>query len=104
MLLALLPFFLDDVELMFDVSNVRLKNKRFGTVPIVVHGNGPSKLYLNHLGNYLANSWTFDDGCLSCVEDTFALQGGQVWHTLPNILQFFVYGEYGFFGRCSFAQ
>eukprot|EP00794_Sanderia_malayensis_P015035 gene15035-16588_t len=64
----------DDVELTFKADDVRVSNTRFDTQPAVIHGNGPSKLYLNTLGNYLAKSWTFDNGCMACSEDTFNLK------------------------------
>ena len=34
----------DDVELTFESDDVKLKNSRFETVPLVAHGNGPSKV------------------------------------------------------------
>ncbi|XP_060516799.1 procollagen-lysine,2-oxoglutarate 5-dioxygenase isoform X2 [Cylas formicarius] len=44
-----------------------LKNKEFNTQPLIVHGNGPSKLTLNYLGNYLPNGvWNSIDGCTAC--------------------------------------
>ncbi|XP_065060867.1 procollagen-lysine,2-oxoglutarate 5-dioxygenase 1-like isoform X1 [Rhopilema esculentum] len=64
----------EDVELTFDSKDVKLTNTRFQTVPAVVHGNGPSKSILNHFGNYLAKSWTFDAGCMKCNENTFNLK------------------------------
>ena len=70
--------FLDDVELRFDGDN-HLWNKRFGTYPVVMHGNGPSKEYLNHLGNYLADYWTYTDGCKACKENRFLLHDLEVW-------------------------
>eukprot|EP00111_Clytia_hemisphaerica_P018349 TCONS_00054259-protein len=63
----------DHVELNFDLKNARVTNSRYNTFPSVIHGNGPSKLYLDHLGNYIANSWSFSESCISCKEDTFLL-------------------------------
>ncbi|XP_047131925.2 procollagen-lysine,2-oxoglutarate 5-dioxygenase 1 isoform X1 [Hydra vulgaris] len=74
----------DDVELRFDGDN-HLWNKRFGTYPIVIHGNGPSKDYLSHLGNYLGDYWTYADGCKSCKENTFLLQDVEVTNW-PKVL------------------
>lgn len=49
--------------------DVQLQNTVYQTTPLVIHGNGPTKVLLNSLGNYLAKSWTQDDGCLACAED-----------------------------------
>lgn len=38
------------------------------TRPLVIHGNGGSKMHLNSLSNYLARSWNSLTGCLSCLE------------------------------------
>lgn len=58
-------------------SAMRIHNKKFETHPVVIHGNGPSKDYLSHLGNYIAQSYSFEEGCLACKEDTFTLQEGK---------------------------
>lgn len=50
-------------------SDVQLQNTVYQTTPLVIHGNGPAKVLLNSLGNYLAKSWTQDDGCLACAEN-----------------------------------
>lgn len=36
------------------------------TRPLIVHGNGPSKIYLNGFGNYLARAWHPEEGCRHC--------------------------------------
>ena len=36
----------------------------------MLHGNGPSKLHLNTLGNYIPEAWNSEDQCTSCWEDT----------------------------------
>ncbi|EDV23843.1 uncharacterized protein TRIADDRAFT_50405 [Trichoplax adhaerens] len=49
----------------------RLFNEVYQTLPIAVHGNGPTKeVSLNYFGNYLANYWSFNDGCIACKENT----------------------------------
>ncbi|PNF43292.1 Procollagen-lysine,2-oxoglutarate 5-dioxygenase 3 [Cryptotermes secundus] len=63
-----------DVELMFRGQEAYLQNTVYSTAPLVIHGNGPSKLVLNTLGNYLANSWNPEDGCLSCWDDSVVLE------------------------------
>lgn len=65
-----------DVEVRFtqgktiDESNADafLFNKVTQMNPIIIHGNGLSKIPLNSLGNYLAKSWHPAIGCLSCDE------------------------------------
>ncbi|CAG9771227.1 unnamed protein product [Ceutorhynchus assimilis] len=43
-----------------------LKNSDTGTEPLIIHGNGLSKLNLNYLSNYLPNGvWNSQDGCTS---------------------------------------
>nr|CAD7196666.1 unnamed protein product [Timema douglasi] len=63
-----------DVELRFKGREAYLQNTAYNTVPLVVHGNGRSKMVLNTLGNYLAKSWNSEDGCLSCWDDSILLE------------------------------
>lgn len=63
----------ENIELKFDGDDLRIINTGYKTVPVVIHGNGPSKLHLNHLANYAPKGWTHKDGCLACYEDTFDL-------------------------------
>ncbi|XP_043280130.1 procollagen-lysine,2-oxoglutarate 5-dioxygenase isoform X2 [Venturia canescens] len=62
-----------DVALNFKSGQAYLRNSAYDTTPLIVHGNGLSKLALNSLGNYLARGWTEKDGCLSCWDDTIEL-------------------------------
>ncbi|XP_072047684.1 procollagen-lysine,2-oxoglutarate 5-dioxygenase 1-like [Amphiura filiformis] len=75
----------DDVKLRFEGRNSLLHNIKFNTVPICIHGNGPSKLHLNQLGNYLVNMWSQDNGCLGCEEDRIRITDLPV-HQLPNVM------------------
>ncbi|XP_077998009.1 procollagen-lysine,2-oxoglutarate 5-dioxygenase 1-like [Glandiceps talaboti] len=75
----------DNVKLMFEGKNSMLHNKKYKTVPAVVHGNGAAKVYLDHLGNYLANSWTPESGCLSCQEDLINLKDTKL-DDYPSVL------------------
>ncbi|XP_076236667.1 procollagen lysyl hydroxylase [Calliopsis andreniformis] len=68
-----------DVELKFEGGKASLVNTVYNTEPLVLHGNGYSKLSLNALGNYLANAWNPDEGCVVCWEDTIELD-----KTLPE--------------------
>uniref|UniRef100_G1R9Y5 procollagen-lysine 5-dioxygenase n=1 Tax=Nomascus leucogenys TaxID=61853 RepID=G1R9Y5_NOMLE len=68
---------LDEVVLKFDRNRVRIRNVAYDTLPVVVHGNGPTKLQLNYLGNYVPNGWTPEGGCGFCNQDRRTLPGGQ---------------------------
>ncbi|XP_061697069.1 procollagen-lysine,2-oxoglutarate 5-dioxygenase 1 isoform X2 [Syngnathoides biaculeatus] len=60
---------LDEVVLKFEDRHVRARNLLYDTLPVIIHGNGPTKLQLNYLGNYIPNTWTFETGCTLCQED-----------------------------------
>uniref|UniRef100_A0A915DG63 procollagen-lysine 5-dioxygenase n=1 Tax=Ditylenchus dipsaci TaxID=166011 RepID=A0A915DG63_9BILA len=51
-------------------GNARVFNKLYNTHPVVLHGNGPSKLQLSHFGNYIAHGFNLEDGCLRCVAES----------------------------------
>lgn len=68
---------LDEVVLKFDRNQVRVRNVAYDTLPVVIHGNGPTKLPLNYLGNYVPNGWTPQGGCGFCNRDRRTLPGGQ---------------------------
>eukprot|EP00096_Caligus_rogercresseyi_P014237 TRINITY_DN6735_c0_g1_i1.p1 TRINITY_DN6735_c0_g1~~TRINITY_DN6735_c0_g1_i1.p1 ORF type:complete len:724 (-),score=173.44 TRINITY_DN6735_c0_g1_i1:465-2636(-) len=59
-----------DVELRFDEGGFPfLHNVEHNTQPALVHGNGPSKIVLNGMGNYFPKAWNQVDQCTSCLED-----------------------------------
>uniref|UniRef100_UPI0037E7992F procollagen-lysine,2-oxoglutarate 5-dioxygenase 1 isoform X2 n=1 Tax=Semicossyphus pulcher TaxID=241346 RepID=UPI0037E7992F len=60
---------LDEVVLKFEDGRVRARNVLYDTLPVVIHGNGPTKLQINYLGNYIPNTWTFETGYTPCQED-----------------------------------
>ncbi|XP_028266403.1 procollagen-lysine,2-oxoglutarate 5-dioxygenase 1 [Parambassis ranga] len=64
---------LDEVVLKFEDSRVRARNVLYDTLPIIIHGNGPTKLQINYLGNYIPNAWTFETGCTVCHEGLHSL-------------------------------
>ncbi|XP_016286343.1 multifunctional procollagen lysine hydroxylase and glycosyltransferase LH3 isoform X2 [Monodelphis domestica] len=74
---------LDEVVLKFDRNQVRIRNVAYDTLPVVIHGNGPTKLQLNYLGNYIPNGWTPEGGCGFCDRDRIDLQEGQPF---PRVL------------------
>ncbi|CAL1268445.1 unnamed protein product [Larinioides sclopetarius] len=79
-----------DVELRFSDTDSYLYNTAYGTSPLVVHGNGASKIALNSLGNYLAKSWIPKKDCLACSEDTITLESFKVKQKPHVILAIFV--------------
>lgn len=60
---------LDEVMLKFEDGRVRARNVVYDTLPVVIHGNGPTKLQINYLGNYIPNTWTFETGCTECHKE-----------------------------------
>uniref|UniRef100_A0A4W5R5G7 Procollagen-lysine,2-oxoglutarate 5-dioxygenase 1 n=1 Tax=Hucho hucho TaxID=62062 RepID=A0A4W5R5G7_9TELE len=66
---------LDEVVLKFEDGQVRARNVLYDTLPVVVHGNGPTKLQINYLSNYIPTVWTFETGCSGCLEDLRPLSG-----------------------------
>nr|XP_019944944.1 PREDICTED: procollagen-lysine,2-oxoglutarate 5-dioxygenase 1 [Paralichthys olivaceus] len=60
---------LDEVVLKFEDGQVRARNVLYDTLPVIIHGNGQTKLQVNYLGNYIPNTWTFETGCTVCHED-----------------------------------
>ncbi|XP_006001962.1 procollagen-lysine,2-oxoglutarate 5-dioxygenase 2 isoform X2 [Latimeria chalumnae] len=56
----------EEVLLKFEKGRVRARNSVYDTLPVVIHGNGPTKIQLNYLGNYIPNAWTYETGCGVC--------------------------------------
>ncbi|XP_008556514.1 procollagen-lysine,2-oxoglutarate 5-dioxygenase [Microplitis demolitor] len=76
---------IENIELRFKEDEAYLQNTLYDTVPLVIHGNGPSKLVLNSLGNYLAKAWNPSEGCLNCWDNTIELSDEEQ-NTYPPIL------------------
>lgn len=76
---------LGEIMLKYKGDHSYLYNVKTGTVPVVVHGNGPIKPEFNRLANYLADGWTQSSGCLSCSEDLVSLKGLQE-EDFPTVL------------------
>ncbi|XP_015835811.1 procollagen-lysine,2-oxoglutarate 5-dioxygenase isoform X2 [Tribolium castaneum] len=68
----------------------KIQNVLYHTVPLILHGNGPSKLSLNYLGNYLANSWNSVEGCVRCKEGQFDLKNKRANEMSLVLLAIFV--------------
>ncbi|XP_070401030.1 procollagen-lysine,2-oxoglutarate 5-dioxygenase 1 isoform X2 [Nothobranchius furzeri] len=64
---------LDEVVLKFENGRVRARNVQYDTLPVIIHGNGPTKLQINYLGNYIPNTWSFEDGCTVCHQNLRSL-------------------------------
>uniref|UniRef100_A0A8C6L5H2 Procollagen-lysine,2-oxoglutarate 5-dioxygenase 1 n=1 Tax=Nothobranchius furzeri TaxID=105023 RepID=A0A8C6L5H2_NOTFU len=62
---------LDEVVLKFENGRVRARNVQYDTLPVIIHGNGPTKI--NYLGNYIPNTWSFEDGCTVCHQNLRSL-------------------------------
>ena len=60
----------ENIELRFGEDQPYVLNLVYNSRPVVIHGNGPSKLLLSTLGNYLADAWTQETGCLACWDKT----------------------------------
>ncbi|KAM6960302.1 LOW QUALITY PROTEIN: multifunctional procollagen lysine hydroxylase and glycosyltransferase LH3 [Tautogolabrus adspersus] len=60
---------IDEVVLKFERAKVRARNVAYDTLPVIIHGNGPTKLQLNYLGNYVPTAWTYENGCGICDDD-----------------------------------
>ncbi|XP_014673049.1 PREDICTED: procollagen-lysine,2-oxoglutarate 5-dioxygenase 1-like [Priapulus caudatus] len=63
----------DDVKLMFEEGLPYVENTAYSTRPIVLHGNGLSKMYLLFLTNYVPGMWTVNRGCSWCDDDLIRL-------------------------------
>ncbi|XP_067879645.1 multifunctional procollagen lysine hydroxylase and glycosyltransferase LH3-like [Heterodontus francisci] len=60
---------LEEVVVKFEKGKARVRNIAQDTLPVVIHGNGPTKLQLNYLGNYIPNAWNHETGCGICDEN-----------------------------------
>ncbi|MGH0119831.1 UNVERIFIED_CONTAM: hypothetical protein FKN15_043264 [Acipenser sinensis] len=61
----------DEVLLKFETESVRARNVVYDSLPVVIHGNGNTKIYLNYLANYIPNRWNYEQGCGVCDNDLF---------------------------------
>uniref|UniRef100_A0A8C6SRI5 procollagen-lysine 5-dioxygenase n=1 Tax=Neogobius melanostomus TaxID=47308 RepID=A0A8C6SRI5_9GOBI len=73
----------DEVLLKFGTDRVRVRNTAYDCLPVVVHGNGNTKMYLNYLGNYVPDAWNYEHGCAHCNDDNVDLTE---MRELPNVL------------------
>jgi hypothetical protein len=47
----------EEVEIKYEDDKSVGHNVVYGTKPAIFHGNGPSKIFLNYLSNYIGSSW-----------------------------------------------
>ncbi|XP_075425823.1 procollagen-lysine,2-oxoglutarate 5-dioxygenase 2 isoform X2 [Ascaphus truei] len=66
----------DEVVLKFETGRARARNIQYDTLPVLIHGNGPTKIQLNYFGNYIPNAWTPETGCGVCDLDVTDLSAG----------------------------
>lgn len=55
------------------------------TTPSIIHGNGPSKMFLNNYGNYIAGAFVNDE-CMECKERIVKLKVSENSKYLCNML------------------
>uniref|UniRef100_A0A7N8XRW8 procollagen-lysine 5-dioxygenase n=1 Tax=Mastacembelus armatus TaxID=205130 RepID=A0A7N8XRW8_9TELE len=75
----------DEVLLKFGTDRVRVRNTVYDTLPVVVHGNGNTKMYLNYLANYVPNAWNYEHGCSHCDDNVVDLSQLKV-NSCPCVL------------------
>ncbi|XP_063799940.1 procollagen-lysine,2-oxoglutarate 5-dioxygenase 1 [Pseudophryne corroboree] len=75
-----------DVVLKFENGRVRARNVEYDTLPVVISGNGPTKLLMNYLGNYIPRVWTFETGCVVCEEGLRSLAGMKTDDAFPLVV------------------
>ncbi|KAM7004194.1 multifunctional procollagen lysine hydroxylase and glycosyltransferase LH3-like, partial [Passerculus sandwichensis] len=75
---------LDEVRIRFEPGGNRVRNEVSGSWPVVIHGNGPTKVALNSLGNYVPQGWS-PGGCGDCDSDLRPLRGTPA-EALPWVL------------------
>ncbi|XP_056366817.1 multifunctional procollagen lysine hydroxylase and glycosyltransferase LH3-like [Oenanthe melanoleuca] len=79
---------LDEVTIRFEPGGNRVRNEISGAWPVVIHGNGPTKVALNSLGNYVPQGWS-PGGCGDCERDLRPLRG-----TPPQALPWVLIGVF----------
>jgi hypothetical protein len=63
----------DEVDLRMNSTDATVINSIYDTTPAVLHGNGPSKVFLNYLANYVPGVWSESGGCRGCEETSSPL-------------------------------
>uniref|UniRef100_A0AAY4E7C8 procollagen-lysine 5-dioxygenase n=1 Tax=Denticeps clupeoides TaxID=299321 RepID=A0AAY4E7C8_9TELE len=76
---------IDEVLLKFGTNRVRVRNTMYDTLPVVIHGNINTKIYLNHLANYIPNAWNYEHGCGNCDQNMVDLSQVNVSQEFPVV-------------------
>lgn len=94
----------DEVELVFTENGTHVYNTIFETRAVVYHGNGPSKIFLGYLGNYIPGMWNQETGCTECTAAALPSNDEANWPTV--LLAVFVERETPFLAEAlaSLAQ
>ena len=69
-------------------KETHLRNTVYNTIPLVIHANGPTKLFLNTLGNYIPKAWNEEEGCLGCWDEMKSLEKKKVNTTTHKYIKF----------------
>lgn len=77
--------FTDDVRLKLVNKTYEVENIHFNSQPVIVHGNGLSKLTLNSYTNYIPNKWSPESGCTTCYDNTLDLSVLRVFLKVYNV-------------------
>ncbi|XP_072776634.1 multifunctional procollagen lysine hydroxylase and glycosyltransferase LH3 [Taeniopygia guttata] len=75
---------LEELSIRFEPDGNRVRNELSGTWPVVIHGNGPTKVALNSLANYVPLGWR-PGGCGDCERGRRDLRGAPP-EALPWVL------------------
>jgi hypothetical protein len=55
-----------------------VRNVVYDTSPLIIHGNGVVKPYIDTLGNYIPKAWNPKEGCTACLERTINMSNLKV--------------------------
>uniref|UniRef100_H2ZIJ0 procollagen-lysine 5-dioxygenase n=1 Tax=Ciona savignyi TaxID=51511 RepID=H2ZIJ0_CIOSA len=72
-----------ELEVVQEETISRIQNTKYHTYPAVIHGNGPTKMELNYIGNYVPDGWHSEFGCRKCDFDS--LQIPQEEENFPTV-------------------
>ena len=64
---------LSEITLVSMGNDLVVYNNKTEKLPAFVHGNGPVKLIMNRLGNYIGKVYSLAEGCKTCNEDKLTL-------------------------------
>ncbi|CAF2076350.1 unnamed protein product [Rotaria magnacalcarata] len=62
---------INELQLPANGDDVYVHNSWTDSIPTVIQGNGSAQKSLNYLSNYIARTWSTNEGCLQCKESLF---------------------------------